>query len=85
MDPARSVIDDGAIAVRGERILDIGPRERSEIATVPSSDFGQGHDHSSGTHQYPQPRPMTLFRGIADDMKWTCGWTSTSFLWKRKT
>ena len=70
MDPARRIVENGAVAIRADRIVDIGPavqlRERYEAAQVLSA-AGQlvmpglinGHNHA----------PMVLFRGIADDMK----------------
>jgi len=69
MDASRRILEDGAIAVRGESIVDIGPsaeiRKRYKAKRlvpakgkiVPSRP-GQHHNHA----------PMVLFRGIADDL-----------------
>ncbi|MEJ7616692.1 MAG: amidohydrolase [Pyrinomonadaceae bacterium] len=69
MDAARRVIDDGAVAIRASRIVAIGPR--AEIVSqftagqiinargkVVIPGLINGHTHI----------PMTLFRGIADDL-----------------
>jgi 5-methylthioadenosine/S-adenosylhomocysteine deaminase len=70
MDPQRRVIENGAIAIRGERILAAGPK--SEIdqryqalhrLDRPDAILSPGlidtHTHAA----------MTLFRGIADDLR----------------
>ncbi|HKP72473.1 MAG TPA: amidohydrolase [Pyrinomonadaceae bacterium] len=69
MDGSRRVIEDGAIAVKGGRIVAVGPR--AEIGTKYSAretidargkvvipGLINGHTHV----------PMTLFRGLADDL-----------------
>jgi 5-methylthioadenosine/S-adenosylhomocysteine deaminase len=69
MDATRRVIEDGAVAVRGGRIVEVGPSDilarrflaRRVIdargrAVIPG--LINGHTHI----------PMTLFRGIADDL-----------------
>jgi 5-methylthioadenosine/S-adenosylhomocysteine deaminase len=70
MDPARSVVDDGAIAVRGEQILDVGTsgeiRNRYRASRVISA---RGMIILPGLINTHNHAPMTLFRGIADDMK----------------
>ncbi|HEY6187132.1 MAG TPA: amidohydrolase [Pyrinomonadaceae bacterium] len=69
MDAGRSVIEDGAIAVRGGRIVAVGPRSRIEqqytareyvdaTGKVVIPGLINGHTHV----------PMTLFRGLADDL-----------------
>lgn len=70
MDPQRRVIDDGAVAIRGERILSVGKRadiekqfqashrlDRPEALIMPG--LINTHTHAA----------MSLFRGIADDLK----------------
>ena len=68
MDAARRVIEDGAIAIAGSRILAIGPRAEIEAAYEAERAFDypegilipgllNGHTHA----------PMSLFRGLADD------------------
>jgi 5-methylthioadenosine/S-adenosylhomocysteine deaminase len=70
MDPVRSVVDDGAIAVRSERILDIGTsgeiQKRYQASRVISA---RGTIILPGLINTHNHAAMTLFRGIADDMK----------------
>lgn len=69
MDPARRIVEDGAVVVRGERILAVGKRaelERSYRAArrihvsdaVISPGLINAHTHA----------PMSLLRGVADDL-----------------
>jgi len=69
MDGARTIYDDGAIVVRGDAILAIGPRASIDAKyqaqqTIDATGklvlpgFVNGHTHV----------PMTLFRGIHDDV-----------------
>jgi len=70
MDPARRVIENGALALRGERIVAVGTRaeidgryqakqrlDRPESLILPG--LVNAHTHA----------PMSLFRGIADDVR----------------
>jgi 5-methylthioadenosine/S-adenosylhomocysteine deaminase len=70
MDPARRVIENGALALRGERIVAVGTRaeidgryqakqrlDRPEALILPG--LVNTHTHA----------PMSLFRGIADDVR----------------
>jgi 5-methylthioadenosine/S-adenosylhomocysteine deaminase len=70
MDPQRRVIENGAVAIRGERIVAVGPRadidrqyqakqrlDRPNALIAPG--FIDAHTHA----------PMSLFRGIADDKR----------------
>jgi len=70
MDPQRRVIDNGAIAIRGERILAVGPKAEIEQRYQsrqrmdrPTAILAPGlistHTHAA----------MSLFRGIADDLR----------------
>jgi len=70
MDPQRRVIEDGAIAIRGERIVAAGPRAEIEQRYQarqrldrPNAILAPGlidtHTHAA----------MSLFRGIADDLR----------------
>src|SRR5579862_7337014 len=70
MDPQRRVIEDGAIAIRGQRILAAGPKaeierryEARQHLDRPDAILAPGlintHTHAA----------MSLFRGIADDLR----------------
>jgi 5-methylthioadenosine/S-adenosylhomocysteine deaminase len=69
MDGSRSIYDDGAVVVTGDTIVAVGPRANIEAKYTPSQTidakntlvlpgFINGHTHV----------PMTLFRGIHDDV-----------------
>ncbi len=69
MDASRAIIDDGAVAVTGDTIVAVGPRSEVEAgyAATQTIDakgklvlpgFINGHTHV----------PMTLFRGLHDDV-----------------
>ncbi|MGH9666580.1 MAG: amidohydrolase family protein [Bryobacteraceae bacterium] len=70
MNPQRRIIQDGAVAVRGQRIAAVGRRQEIEKR------FQAAHrlDHPSGillpgfvdTHTHAA---MSLFRGVADDLR----------------
>jgi|WetSurMetagenome_2_1015567.scaffolds.fasta_scaffold52412_2 5-methylthioadenosine/S-adenosylhomocysteine deaminase len=70
MDPARHVIENGAVAVLGERIIDIGLaseiNKRYEAGRIISAKAKIVLPGLINTHNHA---PMTLFRGIADDLK----------------
>lgn len=70
MDGARRVIEDGAVAIQGERIVAVGPRaeidrryqprqrlERPQALILPG--LVNAHTHA----------PMSLMRGLADDLR----------------
>ncbi len=70
MDAGRRLVENGAIAVRGERIIDLGPsaeilgkydaaRRVSARGQIILPGLINTHNHA----------PMVLFRGIADDLK----------------
>lgn len=70
MDPQRRVIENGAVAITGSRIVAVGPRAEVERAfqakrrldrpnAIISPGFIDTHTHA----------PMSLFRGIADDKR----------------
>jgi len=70
MDAGRRLIEDGAVAVRGERILAVGPRAQIEKQyrarrriDLPSGVILPG---LINTHTHA---PMSLFRGLADDLR----------------
>src|SRR5579862_3935687 len=69
MDPSRHIYDDGAVAISGDSILAVGPRQDIEsqysaLQTIDAHDklimpgFINGHTHV----------PMTLLRGLHDDV-----------------
>jgi 5-methylthioadenosine/S-adenosylhomocysteine deaminase len=69
MDRSRAILDDGAVVVKGDTILTVGPRAELEAKyaaaqTIDAKDalvlpgFINGHTHV----------PMTLFRGLHDDV-----------------
>ena len=69
MDGARAILDDGAVAITGDAIVAVGPRAELEKKydakqTIDAKNslvlpgFVNGHTHV----------PMTLFRGIHDDV-----------------
>jgi 5-methylthioadenosine/S-adenosylhomocysteine deaminase len=69
MDASRAILDDGAVAVKGDTIIAVGPRSELEAkyAAAQTIDakgklvlpgFINGHTHV----------PMTLFRGLHDDV-----------------
>ena len=69
MDASRRVIDDGAIAVRKERIISIGSRAEIERRyTAPKKISGAGKLITPGLINGHTHIPMVLFRGLADDM-----------------
>jgi 5-methylthioadenosine/S-adenosylhomocysteine deaminase len=69
MDATRRVLPDGAVAIRGERIVDVGPaaelrtryrgaREIRANGRIVLPGLVNAHSHA----------PMVLFRGVADDL-----------------
>ncbi len=70
MDPQRRILEDGAVAVRGDTIVAVGPRAEVEGKYVSARRLDargklvlpgliNGHTHA----------PMTLLRGLADDLR----------------
>ncbi len=70
MDNARRVIEHGAVAVRGERIVAVGSKADLEKRYTPAQRLDRGAAILApgliDTHTHA---PMSLFRGIADDMR----------------
>jgi 5-methylthioadenosine/S-adenosylhomocysteine deaminase len=70
MDAQRRVIENGAVAIVGDHIADVGPREAIDKAWQPKQRLDRPDAIltpgliNSHTHA-----PMSLFRGIADDLK----------------
>ena len=70
MDASRNVLENSAIAVRGERILDLGPsREIKKRYDAKRLIPAQGTLIIPGLINTHNHAPMTLLRGIADDLK----------------
>lgn len=70
VDPARRVIDNGAVAVRGDRIVAAGPRAEIERLYKPRQRLDRPQavllPGLINTHTHA---PMSLLRGIADDLR----------------
>ncbi len=69
MDGASRIIDNGAVAIKGERILAVGTRTAIDKQYTPKRRIDSGNAILApgliNTHTHA---PMSLFRGIADDM-----------------
>ncbi|MBI1750831.1 MAG: amidohydrolase [Acidobacteria bacterium] len=69
MDAERRVIEDGAIAVRGDAIIAVGPRAEIEAKYVGTHFLSaRGRIVLPGLINTHTHVPMTLFRGLADDL-----------------
>jgi 5-methylthioadenosine/S-adenosylhomocysteine deaminase len=69
MDESLSVIKDGAIAVKGTKILDVGTAGEIFEKYVPKTIIGgQGHAVFPGLINTHTHAAMVYFRGIADDI-----------------
>lgn len=70
MDGARRVIENGAVAVRGERIVAVGTRAEIDRRYQPKQRLDRPEALIApgliNTHTHA---PMSLFRGVADDMR----------------
>jgi 5-methylthioadenosine/S-adenosylhomocysteine deaminase len=70
MDSSRRVVENGAMAVRGERIVAVGPRAEIDRRYQPKHRLDRPNAILApgliNTHTHA---PMSLFRGIADDLK----------------
>jgi 5-methylthioadenosine/S-adenosylhomocysteine deaminase len=70
MDAQRRVIENGAIAIAGDHIVDVGPRETIDKAWQAKQRLDRPDAILTpgliNTHTHA---PMSLFRGIADDLK----------------
>jgi len=70
MDAQRRVIENGAIAIRGDRIIDVGARDAIDKAYQPKQRLDRPDAILTpgliNTHTHAA---MSLFRGIADDLK----------------
>src|SRR5689334_2194953 len=70
MDAQRRMIENGAVAIRGERIVAVGPKAEIDRQFQPKQRLDRPHAILApgliNTHAHA---PMSLFRGIADDMR----------------
>ena len=70
MDASRQVIEDGAVAIRGERIVGVGRRAAIDRQFQAARRLDRPQDLVApgliNTHTHA---PMTLMRGVADDLR----------------
>lgn len=70
MNPQRRMIENGAVAVRGERIVEVGPRPEIDRKYTAKQRLDKGNSVLApgliDTHTHA---PMSLFRGISDDRR----------------
>jgi len=70
MDAGFRVVEDGAVAVRGERILAVGPVADLRVRFAPRKTIdATGHIVMPGLVNTHTHVPMTLLRGVADDVE----------------
>ena len=78
MDETLRVFPDGAVAVRGERIVDVGPQAEVAGRTTAAASFDcRGRVLIPGLVNAHTHAPMTLLRGMADDLRldvWLLGY-----------
>jgi 5-methylthioadenosine/S-adenosylhomocysteine deaminase len=68
-NPAREIIDNGAVAISSGRIAAVGPRSRITAAFVPNHTIDLGRAMLlPGLVNVHTHAAMTLFRGLADDL-----------------
>jgi len=69
-DAQRRVIENGAVAIQGDRIVEIGPRAEIDAKYFPTNRIEQPNAILApgliNTHTHAA---MSLFRGVADDLK----------------
>jgi 5-methylthioadenosine/S-adenosylhomocysteine deaminase len=69
MDSARTIHQDGSVAVRGDSIVDVGPKAEIEARyQSPQVIDARGHMVLPGFINGHTHVPMTLFRGLHDDV-----------------
>jgi 5-methylthioadenosine/S-adenosylhomocysteine deaminase len=70
MDAQRRLIENGAVAIRGDQIVDVGPRAAIDAAYQPKQRLDRPNAIMTpgliNTHTHAA---MSLFRGIADDLR----------------
>lgn len=68
MNAAREVIDDGAVVIRGEKILAVGPAAIAASYSAPRTIDARGGIVMPGMVNTHTHIPMTVFRGLGDDV-----------------
>ncbi|HEY4816576.1 MAG TPA: amidohydrolase [Candidatus Acidoferrum sp.] len=69
MDPERRILEDGAIAVKGDLIVGVGTRPQIEARYAPAARIdAKGHLVLPGFINGHTHVPMTLLRGLQDDV-----------------
>jgi 5-methylthioadenosine/S-adenosylhomocysteine deaminase len=69
MDPQRAIIEDGAVAIRGDAIAAVGPRSEIEARfEAPKTIDARGTFVMPGLINGHAHAAMSLFRGLADDL-----------------
>ena len=69
MDAPRAILDDGAVAVKGDTIVAVGPRSELEARyAAPQTIDAKGKLVLPGFINGHTHVPMTLFRGLHDDV-----------------
>jgi 5-methylthioadenosine/S-adenosylhomocysteine deaminase len=68
MNAAREVIDDGAVVIRGEKILAVGPAAIAAAYSAPRTIDARGGIVMPGMVNTHTHIPMTVFRGLGDDV-----------------
>ena len=69
MDPERRILEDGAVAIKGDAILDVGTRAQIEAKYAAATHIdATGHLVLPGFINGHTHAPMTLLRGLKDDV-----------------
>lgn len=68
MNPARDVLDDGAVVIRGEKILAVGPSALAARYAAARTIDARGAIVMPGMVNTHTHIPMTVFRGLGDDV-----------------
>ena len=61
MDAARSILDDGAVVVKGDTIVAVGPRTNSKQIRCRTDHRRKGQAGFARIHQRPHPRAHDAF------------------------
>lgn len=68
MNAAKDVIEDGAVVIRGERIVAVGPAAIAARFTAKKTIDARGNVVLPGMINTHTHAPMTVFRGLGDDV-----------------